>query len=116
MAFNRKRAHNIILSMELGRLDGLGVAAEHIASDEPSVEQLLVGAVERDYVLRGLAELPPAFREVIVLREIEGLAYREIADVTGTPIGTVMSRLARGRSELRTVLKKLIEKDDAQCM
>jgi RNA polymerase sigma-70 factor, ECF subfamily len=110
---NRKRAHNIIsLDESLAGSTSSESLADHIASDEPSVEQLLVGAVERDYVLRGLAELPPAFREVIVLREIEGLAYREIADVTGTPIGTVMSRLARGRSELRTVLKKLIEKDE----
>ena len=53
-------------------------------------------------LIRGLiAGLPPVFREVIVLREINDLPYREIADVIGMPIGTVMSRLARGRSMLR---------------
>jgi RNA polymerase sigma-70 factor (ECF subfamily) len=49
-----------------------------------------------------IAALPEPFREVIVLREINDLSYREIADVTETPVGTVMSRLARGRALLRT--------------
>ncbi len=49
---------------------------------------------------RALAELPPAFREVIVLRELEGMTYQDIAGVTGVPIGTVMSRLARARDQL----------------
>ena len=48
-----------------------------------------------------VAALPEAFREVIVLREIEDLSYREIADVVGVPVGTVMSRLARARATLR---------------
>jgi len=48
-----------------------------------------------------VAALPAAFREVIVLREIEDLSYREIADVVGVPVGTVMSRLARARALLR---------------
>jgi RNA polymerase sigma-70 factor (ECF subfamily) len=48
-----------------------------------------------------LAALPPAFREVLVLRELEEMSYGEIAQVTGVPVGTVMSRLARGRALLR---------------
>jgi RNA polymerase sigma-70 factor (ECF subfamily) len=53
--------------------------------------------------VRGLvAALPDQFREVIVLREINDLSYREIAEVIGTPVGTVMSRLARARALLRT--------------
>ena len=52
--------------------------------------------------VRGLvASLPDSFREAIVLREINDLSYREIAEVVGAPIGTVMSRLARARSLLR---------------
>jgi RNA polymerase sigma-70 factor (ECF subfamily) len=52
--------------------------------------------------VRGLVEsLPDSFREVIVLREIEDLSYREIAELIGAPVGTVMSRLARARSMLR---------------
>ena len=52
-----------------------------------------------------LDELPDDFREVIVLREIEGLSYKEIAAVVSVPIGTVMSRLARARARLAAVLK-----------
>jgi RNA polymerase sigma-70 factor (ECF subfamily) len=53
---------------------------------------------------RALAELPPAYREVIVLRELEGLSYKEIGAVVGIPQGTVMSRLARGRERLQQIL------------
>jgi len=47
-----------------------------------------------------VAELPLAFREALVLRDVQGLDYREIADVTRVPVGTVMSRLARARQRL----------------
>jgi RNA polymerase sigma-70 factor, ECF subfamily len=56
-------------------------------------------------VRAALEQLPVDFREVIVLREIEGLSYKEIAAVVGAPIGTVMSRLARGRERLQTTMK-----------
>jgi RNA polymerase sigma-70 factor (ECF subfamily) len=52
-------------------------------------------------VRRLLYELPVAFREVLVLREIDDLSYREIAEIVGVPVGTIMSRLARGRAMLR---------------
>jgi len=58
--------------------------------------------VER--VQRAIETLPTDFREVIVLREIEGLSYKEIAAVAGIPIGTVMSRLARARERLLALL------------
>ena len=50
---------------------------------------------------RAMDVLPPEFREAVVLRELEGLSYKEVAAVTGVPIGTVMSRLSRGRALLR---------------
>ena len=56
-------------------------------------------------VRAALEQLPLDFREVIVLREIEGLSYKEIAAVVRVPIGTVMSRLARGRERLLALLK-----------
>jgi len=56
---------------------------------------------DSDTIQRLVAALPLPFREVIVLREIDDLSYREIADVVGAPVGTVMSRLARARALLR---------------
>jgi RNA polymerase sigma-70 factor, ECF subfamily len=55
-------------------------------------------------VRKGLDRLAVEFREVLVLRELEGLSYKEIAEVSGVPIGTVMSRLARGRKQLMLAL------------
>jgi RNA polymerase sigma-70 factor (ECF subfamily) len=56
-------------------------------------------------VERCVQELPPDFREVIVLREMEELSYQEIAEITGVPQGTVMSRLSRGRARLAGCLR-----------
>ena len=109
---NNRRRSGSVISLEEAFADGAGDDIEQMATDEPSAEARLIGAAERDYVLRALAELPPALREVLVLREIEDLSYRDIAEVTGAPIGTVMSRLSRGRGELRKVLARLIEKDE----
>jgi RNA polymerase sigma-70 factor (ECF subfamily) len=56
-----------------------------------------------------IAALPAAFREAIVLRELEGLSYREIAGVAGVPVGTVMSRLARARRLLAQSLRAIAQ-------
>ena len=66
---------------------------------------------DRETVRAAIAQLPSEFREAVILRELEGCSYKEIADVTGVPIGTVMSRLARGRRELQVVLSKTYSKD-----
>jgi RNA polymerase sigma-70 factor, ECF subfamily len=58
-----------------------------------------------------LANLPEDFRTVLVLREMEDLSYREISEITQVPIGTVMSRLARGRQQLADSLKQMRAKD-----
>lgn len=87
-------------------------ATMQIASDEPSAEAMMVRADEHALVMRALALVGPVFREVLVLREIEELSYREIADVIGAPVGTVMSRLSRARAELKQKLEALIERQD----
>ena len=65
---------------------------------------------DADSIRALLAALPDAFREVLVLREINDLSYREIAEVVGAPVGTVMSRLARGRLMLRAAWLSAEEK------
>ena len=54
---------------------------------------------------KAITQLPEEFREVVLLRELEDMSYREIAAATGAPIGTVMSRLARGRALLKAHLE-----------
>jgi RNA polymerase sigma factor (sigma-70 family) len=74
----------------------------HDQGDESSnPEFLALRACDQAQVRQALEELPPPFREVIVLRELEGLTYKEIAAVAEISIGTVMSRLARGRQQLQ---------------
>jgi RNA polymerase sigma factor (sigma-70 family) len=68
-------------------------------------EALMIQQQAVDRVRRAIEELPVDFREVIVLRELEGLSYKDIAAIVGIPIGTVMSRLARGRGRLLTILE-----------
>ena len=72
--------------------------------DEPGPEAAMLIAENSQAVSRALEELPLEFREALVLREIEGLSYKEIAGVTGLPIGTVMSRLARARRRMQAQL------------
>ena len=64
-------------------------------------EELLLERVDGERLRRALDDLPREYREVIVLRELEELSYKEIADIAGIPIGTVMSRLARARRRLQ---------------
>jgi RNA polymerase sigma-70 factor (ECF subfamily) len=75
---------------------------------DPQVQMLRrAGAQE---VRAAIESLPGEFREVIVMRELEGLTYKEIAAVAGVPVGTVMSRLARGRERLeRKLAPRLVE-------
>jgi RNA polymerase sigma factor (sigma-70 family) len=108
----RKRDANVIsLDGAWSGRDGDDPAELQIASEEPSAEDVLVGRAEQALVRAALAELPPAFREVIVLRELEGLTYQEIASVTAVPIGTVMSRLARARDQLRERVTQMMARE-----
>lgn len=77
---------------------------EEIAVDFASPESLLMKKVEARMVREALADLPIEFREVMVMREMEDLSYKEIAVIADLPIGTVMSRLARGRKRLHSLL------------
>ena len=74
------------------------------SAEVPRVDELLIRREQAERVRRAVERLPVDFREVIVLRELEGLSYQEIATVVDIPIGTVMSRLSRARERLIPLL------------
>ncbi len=73
-------------------------------ADDETPEAALIAKTDAASLKAAIAALPAPFREAIVLRDMQGLSYREIANVTGVPIGTVMSRLARGRTRLMRMI------------
>ena len=75
-----------------------------IAADDPTPEASAIQTGDGRRLDNAIAALPEEFREVVILRELEEMSYRDIAATTGAPIGTVMSRLARGRALLREIL------------
>jgi len=75
-----------------------------IESKDLNPEALLLQSADTQMVRQALEDLPVEFREVLVLRELEEMSYREIASITDLPLGTVMSRLARGRKRLQLAL------------
>jgi RNA polymerase sigma-70 factor (ECF subfamily) len=81
--------------------DGDEDALARVAADGPDPEAAALWSSERRKLDRMLACLPADFREVLVLREVQDMSYREIAEAIGAPIGTVMSRLARARALLK---------------
>ena len=71
-------------------------------------EELLLKNADARLVEQALSELPIRFREILVLRELEDLSYKEIADVMGVPMGTVMSTLSRARARFRQAAGDLL--------
>jgi RNA polymerase sigma-70 factor (ECF subfamily) len=82
-----------------------GSAQMAAAADFSTPEVILLQSANRKLVNQALEELPAGYREVIVMREIEDMSYKEIAAVAGIPMGTVMSRLARGRELLKSSIE-----------
>jgi RNA polymerase sigma-70 factor (ECF subfamily) len=74
-------------------------------------EKVLLQNASGKILRQALEELRPNFREVLILREFEEMSYREISDVTGVPLGTVMSSLSRARGRLRQSLTNLMDRD-----
>jgi RNA polymerase sigma-70 factor (ECF subfamily) len=79
-------------------------------SSNPETALLRAGDIET--VRQAIETLPATLREAIVLRELEGLAYKEISDIAGVPIGTVMSRLSRARRQLQAALSAPSQPED----
>jgi RNA polymerase sigma factor (sigma-70 family) len=83
---------------------GFEEALEDPSERSPDPEEILMISCDREQVRKALEQLPSEFREAVVLREMEGLSYKEISTIIGVPLGTVMSRLSRGRDWLRRIL------------
>ncbi|MGL5059618.1 MAG: sigma-70 family RNA polymerase sigma factor [Microcoleus sp.] len=90
-------------SLEDGEIDW------EIPADSPGPEEDLTTREFYDQLREAIADLPEVFRTTIVLREIEGLAYEEIAEMTGVSLGTVKSRIARARQRLQLQLQKYLD-------
>ena len=82
-------------------------------SDEPNPEASHFLKVQSQLINEAIEKLPIEFREVVILRELEELSYKEIASITGIPIGTVMSRLSRARKRLFVCLRGVAPKQPA---
>lgn len=82
---------------------------ESSGGSDPEIQAL--ASADKETLRRALEEIPVAFREALVLRELEGMSYKEIADVTSVSLGTVMSRLARARTRLRESLSVSLGKE-----
>jgi RNA polymerase sigma factor (sigma-70 family) len=95
-AYTWQRRHRAdVAAMEFDEV----LHSETISDEHPDAD--LQRSTARETLAVVLDRLPPDFREVIVLREIEGLAYKEISEVVGVPVGTIMSRLSRARKRLQ---------------
>ena len=83
--------------------------------EEVNPETILIRSVDHQLLRQAVEELPVWLREVVILREMEGMSYKEIAHVADIPVGTVMSRLARARKRLQTVLTQATEQTESTC-
>ncbi|MEM8642340.1 MAG: sigma-70 family RNA polymerase sigma factor [Cyanobacteria bacterium P01_G01_bin.54] len=100
----KRKRHAPPLSLDAPRTLDDGEVRWEIACDDPSPEENLATREFYERLQRAIAELPEVFRTTIVLREIQGLPYEEIAELTGASLGTVKSRIARARAKLQADL------------
>jgi RNA polymerase sigma-70 factor, ECF subfamily len=94
---------------KIAELDSDDNLAELSVADSEDPYDLYVKKLQREQVRAAIQQLPLDFREIIILREYEELSYSEIASVLQCPVGTVMSRLARARAKLESLLSALLE-------
>jgi RNA polymerase sigma factor (sigma-70 family) len=92
----RNRSKALVISEDIENLPN--------ANDTATPEEALIAKAGAAAIELAIAALPPPFKETLVLRDINGLSYRDIADITSVPLGTVMSRLARARGLLMAAL------------
>jgi len=102
-----RHAGREVLDADMAMLDTATESATATRPSRDNPEEEFLQTVVHGDVDRALRSLPLVFREAIVLADLEGLSYKEVAEVAGCPIGTVMSRLSRGRHLLRQALARL---------
>lgn len=95
---------------QFGSLDDEG-AAEPTAPEDATPDRMIFDELVGSEVEEAMGKVPEDFRMAVILSDIEGLSYQEIADVLDVPIGTVRSRLARGRAMLRKSLEEYAERE-----
>jgi RNA polymerase sigma-70 factor, ECF subfamily len=105
--WNRRRKHDIAGELndeilENDRIDPSAVAIPHVGGSPD--EQMAMGEL-KGKIEAALAKISPEHREIVILKDVQGLAYKEIADVMGCTIGTVMSRLFYARQKLQVLLR-----------
>lgn len=111
IAVNVVRSHAVRRNSRVGRQ---ALERDEGDDDESAIDRLATdddledAVVRRQMIDQALARLPPDLRLLITLRDVQGLEYREIAVITGLPIGTVESRIFRGRRRLRPMLEPLL--------
>ena len=93
-------------------IDAQNGVANSVVDPSRNSHDVYVSKLEADQVRAAIQELPVEFREIILLREYEDLSYQEIAGVLNCPVGTVMSRLARARRTLRSLLCETPERSE----
>jgi RNA polymerase sigma factor (sigma-70 family) len=105
--YERSRRKEEPASRSKQTLEGVETAQANLGDpDSKTPETALIAKADANCLKEAIAALPTAYRETLILRDIQGLSYRETAEVTGVPIGTVMSRLARARRRLIAILAK----------
>ena len=110
--YQRKKRSRQVLDAANSEQDAVGgVFVDTDAQTRRDPETLLLEKSISDDVQRALDELPEDFRVAVVLCDVQGLSYKEIAEIVGCPVGTVMSRLFRGRRLLETSLRDFAEKE-----
>jgi RNA polymerase sigma-70 factor (ECF subfamily) len=101
----KNRPSALVVVDDIEAVESAQVAGADLDHETP--ETALIAKADAASLEAAIAELPPAYRETLILRDVQGLGYREISQVTGVPIGTVMSRLARGRTRvMKTIARK----------
>jgi RNA polymerase sigma factor (sigma-70 family) len=99
----KNRPKTLAYAGDLADLDAIG---SRLGDDRPpDPEDALIALEDGERLRQAIAELPPPLKETLVMRDVNGLSYRDIAEATGAPIGRVMSRLARARAALTKALR-----------